>query len=179
MSDPCTYALLYIIPFTTINFIGSPSTVISDTPVYDIGADFCLQRNTNTSVALRCNLLQTNHSSPVPKPIRIWHKDGDLLSNGTNISQTFFRERKLLILGVLTPPNFILLGSAFSVLFLNTSVDNVTTSDLLEDDVPIEVARDMLFDLLLGEFTCSVQNVYGMDTATTVIQECGTYYVHH
>ncbi len=63
----------------------------------------------------------------------------------------------------------------------STHVSSNLTNPAILPDLPWrdqEYIRDLIFDEILGSYTCMVENVYGSDMATTVISECSEYYLN-
>lgn len=158
-----------------------PITVKQDGEiVYKIGADFCIRRNTNVTFTILCEILEedlvSGRARPIPTPNRIWEKDGVIVYNVTDgqnpivaINSDFYiMTNPLLRPGILDPQNFLPAISG-KITFL-TRVSSSTKAGVNES-----IARDQLFDSLLGEWSCSATNVYGSDRATSAIHECGKF----
>ena len=84
------------------------------------------------------------------------------------INMEFFAANMLLVPSVLTPQVF--LPTVDGAITFLTRVDNASQAGITED-----VARNLLFDIYLGDWTCSASNAYGSDTATTNVRECGMF----
>ena len=80
----------------------------------------------------------------------------------------FFAANMLLVPSVLQPQVF--LPTVDGAITFLTRVDNSSQAGIPED-----MARNLLFEIYLGVWTCSVNNAYGSVTATTKVTDCGMY----
>ena len=134
---------------------------------------------------LRAVDLSDGIRTPRPTPNRTWTTDPNnliittgLLGDFPEINEEFFSGgfRQLLLPGVLRgPPNFSLFSGGLE--FSTHVFSNLTDSAILPElqDRHSESIRDLIFDEILGTYTCLVENEYGSDVATTVISECSEY----
>ncbi len=163
----------------------------------DIGDNVCINRTATPppSINLDCAIealnLENGIRSVVPDPQRIWTFVDDAVgsqtveiyneTDGESITQaneefydTDFRAifRPEALMGV---DNFLLVQTGR--LTMNVIVtSNLTNPNILPGQLPQRDAafiQELVVDELLGTYTCLVENVYGSDTATTEIRECG------
>ena len=133
-------------------------------------------RDTNGSkiVTLECGLLNI----PQPQAMRTWFKDGGLIyteltDSAVDLSD-YFTQFPILMTGILDPAAFT--ATSDGTIFLDYTVDNITLPELLPQGTTFEQAREEVFDLLLGNWMCTVNNTLGSTTPVTyIIRECGEY----
>lgn len=87
------------------------------------------------------------------------------------ILDDFLVANPLFIPGVVFPPPFDT-SSSSGTLLLFTEARNLSSPTLAPPGVNQGNVRDEVFNELLGEYICSVENAYGDDSATTIISEC-------
>ena len=147
--------------------------------IYNIGTDFCINRGINETFTINCDILERDLANgipgPLPTPFRSWVNNDIVVYNVTQglnpieqINMEFFAANMLLMPSVLQPQVF--LPTVDGAITFLTRVDNSSRAGISED-----VARNMLFDSYLGDWTCSANNAYGSDTATTNVRECGMF----
>ena len=113
-------------------------------------------------------------------------KDGEVIYSGEGnepFSDIFLMSgnNSLFIPGLINPPPLdIMLLSATGGIVFNTGFFNVSVSSMLPPGVTEENFREATFQAILGDYICSVNNVYGGDSAMTTIRVCGRcdYIVH-
>ena len=91
-------------------------------------------------------------------------------------SNTFLMSgnNSLFMPGLIAPPPLdIRRLSQSGVIIISTEFYNVSLSAMLPPGVTEANFREATFQALLGEYTCSVNNVYGGDSAMTTISNCG------
>ena len=144
-----------------------------------IAENFCVDRDNDTVVMLECEIPNdpSNPPTPQPLPLQSWFKDGELvytapLDNTPDIDD-FTMDNPVLIPGVLVPTTFT--ASADGTISYSTEVMNITFLPQLPPSTTTEQARQMLFDLLLGNWTCVANNSLGTSSVTYTIRECGEY----
>ena len=144
---------------------------------YCIAGNFCIQRSVNEMVLLGCEIPNeaTNPPLPFPTPSRSWFKDGELvyiadLETVPDVDE-YTMANPVLITGVLTPDVFS--ATADGTIFYNTEVENITFAMPLPPGTTVEQARVMVFDGLLGNWTCVGNNTLGSSSVTNIIRECG------
>ena len=117
--------------------------------------------------------------SPIPTPRRTWYKDGIIVySNDIGTApdpSDFFANEPILTPGVLSPITLIALLNGS--LTYNTRVDNITEPQIVAMHYPeinnSAAAEELIFNLLLGNWTCVLQNDVGMASVQYLVQECG------
>ena len=140
-------------------------------------SSFCVARNTSQSLNLECDVHNdpANLPNPQPTPTRSWYKDGTLVYTaqlGVMPDATeFFMNNTILQLGVLEPK--IMLLTTDGQISYNINVDNITVPALLPQGTTINHAREQVFNLLLGIWTCVVSNRFGTTFVNYTISECG------
>ena len=163
---------------------------------YKIGTNFCLEYNTSvesrTMVNLRCDIgnldrnLATNTPQVFPRNVPItWKKNGvTYYSNQTGtvvtdivISPDFIMANPLLISGNqrLEDPQALMPSqeSDDSLCFNSRFTLRNLTLIVLPPGTTPETARRMIFESLLGTWTCTAANSLGNETCTSTIRECG------
>ena len=124
-------------------------------------------------VVLPCDVINL----PQPRPLRTWYKDGNLVysepSGDPVDNDEYSMENEILIPGVLEPATYSLFSDG-SIRY-NYAVQNISVPQFLPANITtIEQARDEVFDLLLGNWTCAVNNSLGAPPPITyLIRECG------
>ena len=106
---------------------------------------------------------------------RTWMKDDMLIYRELNgrdpaIENEFFMTGGRQLLMRTNPVAFQINPLNLEQLQINTMLNNVT---LPPPGVNQMNFMDIAFDLLLGTYTCEVDNVFGSDTASIVVRECG------
>ena len=125
-------------------------------------------------IQLDCKI-QADPPIPLPTPSRSWFKDGELvytapLETVPDVDE-YTMANPVLITGVLTPGVFS--ATADGTIFYNTEVENITFAMPLPPGTTVEQARVMVFDGLLGNWTCVGNNTLGSSSVTNIIRECG------
>ena len=128
--------------------------------------------------------------SAIPTPIRVWTTDpNDLIiyealdGELPEFNPGFFEGgfRQFLIPGI--PSNTTVLDF-FGInggLIFNTSITTGLTNPAILPELErrdAEFIGELVFDEILGSYTCIVENEYGADAATTVVTDCASkFYV--
>ena len=146
--------------------------------MYYIGANFCLDPPPKQElIFLQCSILES--AQVVPAATRTWVKDGVVIYSGEGnepFNDTFLMSgnNSLFIPGIITPPPLnIMLLSATGGIAINTEFFNVSVPSMLPPGVTEENFAEATFQAILGDYMCSVNNVYGGDSAMTTIRVCG------
>lgn len=85
---------------------------------------------------------------------------------------TFITEHPILTLGLLDP--VVLTSNSSGTIYYNTRVHNVTRLELLPLSITTAAqVEQLVYDLLLGNWTCVVENDMGCDSITYTIKEPG------
>ena len=114
---------------------------------------------------------------PIPTPTRTWFRNNDQIYSTTlgnppaDDAMEFLMNNTILMLGVVDPQAFTLVVDG-SITF-QTNVDNITLPNVIPDIESNEEAAEMLFQLLLGTWTCTASNNLGTATIMYTIRECG------
>lgn len=153
---------------------------------YRVGTDFCVEQHGSLGdllLELSCNVLGENlteHASiAFPLPSRKWYKDDILLYSVDPISKEvckginpsfFWGKNALLDQGVVSPSPLLPLQDGGLVLFFS-SASNLTSSSFPQGTTNATLAGDV-FNVLLGKWSCEVENILGKQAAETVITEC-------
>ena len=135
----------------------------------------CVSRNAdNKIVNLECEIL----GNPQPNPLRSWFKDGELVYSAINgfspNPSDFFMNNPILVPGVLDPITLSALSDGTIV--YNYEVRNITSPQQLPPGTTEAQIEQQVFDLLLGNWTCIVNNTLGSTTITYLITDCGEIY---
>ena len=124
------------------------------------------------ATALECDYVEAPY--PIPIPQRSWYKDGELVYSAPVFSvpdaSAFFAANPLLGLGALSPPPIRTLSDG-SIL-LSNHVENITSPSLLPPGTTVEQVKEQLRTLLLGNWTCTLNNTLGDASHTHMIREC-------
>ena len=145
-----------------------------------IAENFCVDRDNDTVVMLECEIPNdpSNPPTPQPLPLQSWFKDGELVYTaplGTIPDiEDFVMDKQVLMPGVLDPTTFTADGDG--TISYSTVVMNISIPVFLPPNTTIEQARQMLFDLLLGNWTCVANNSLGTSSVTHIVRECGEYW---
>ncbi len=144
-----------------------------------MGSDFCIPRETGRSYTLHCDIVNRRHSSnksrAFPTPTRTWSLDESVLyeelasfHSNPNLRDNpeFYIDRAVLHPDYIVPPVLSALHSGH--LSLNLHLRNISSLS----GRTLEQARDEVFDAIVGEWKCDVENVFGKDSATTTISLC-------
>ena len=134
------------------------------------------------SVTIRCAVLVGDASvgrpTPYPSPRRMWVKDGITMTDQQDFERPAFED------DFLTGDNAIFLPGlinpmAINVFFfsgnivLDTTFFNLSNPFLAPPGVSDSNLRDVAFNQILGAYECRVGNVFGYDSAISVVRECG------
>lgn len=175
---------IYILPQIFYCLCITDVTLQQFGDIVDVGTNFCLSRSLNYQFGLRCQIhfvdLNNRIRTPIPSSVRKWTTDPNNLViyeaseyDLPEFNPDFFSggNRPLLLPGVLDFPILDIQQSRrLGAIWFNSHVSgNVTLPGFPQDS---ETIRDLIFDEILGSYTCQVGNVYGSDVATTVISEC-------
>ena len=166
----------------------SPPKEVQVGDLIKVGTDICIQRNRPTRFDLLCVIQDVDLTEGIrislPTPTRTWSTDPQntvIFESSINVDPTFnpdfFEDgfRQILLPGLVGHP--LSIGTQGSLLFSLGFEQNLTNPNILPD-LPrrdSEYIRDLVFDEILGTYTCLVENEYGCDTATTTISECGKH----
>ena len=140
-----------------------------------------MSRNITEPVILSCNI---NVDFLVPTPRRTWYKDGIVIySNDVDTApdlSDFYDNKPILTPGLLSPVTLI--ASFDGSLMYNTRVDNITSPSVLADlGIAASDVEELIFNLLLGNWTCVLQNDVGMASVQYLVHEnrkCRVYMYH-
>ena len=106
-------------------------------------------------------------------------KDGEVIYSGEGnepFNGTFLMSGNNLLLtpGLINPPPLdIMLLSATGGIVFDTEFSSVSVPSILPPGVTEDNFGEATFQALLGDYMCSVNNVYGGDSAMTTISNCG------
>ena len=173
--------------FFAFNLYADP--VVSNPPaaVYKIGTNFCLEFGSTsparTRATLDCDIIQrnlpTNIPGAFPQPERTWEKDGvtyysATLENTPVITPEFMTKNSLMMQGLTTPD--VLEASVDGSLVFNSQFTLKNTSLVMfPPGTTSASAKRMIFESLLGTWTCSVNNSLGNESCSSTIRKCGRY----
>ena len=126
--------------------------------------------------SLDCGVDDPNLPQPNPLPTRSWFKDGQLISSAqyrshADIELTYLMENSILLTGVFNIPTFQVLPNGTITMY--TGFTNITSPELgmLEPETTLEQARELLFDIFLGNWTCHVNNSLGSFSVEYILRE--------
>ena len=168
---------------------AGPDSLEDGVATYRIGADFCYDRNNSflnddfddddfendiAEYVIGCDVVTDVIGRPFPPPDRRWYKDGVLVY-------------QLPALELRNPTPQVMDNDEFNARFplLTPSGNDADNILILNDDGSISLSfiniafsgRDFDVDEALnqlsGNWTCSVNNSMGTETATTIFGECG------
>ena len=139
-----------------------------------LAENFCRDRNDTGSIELGCTV--PDEAQPRTVPTRMWFRNGELVYSSIvgrdqDPNPDFFNANPILM-QLIFDPNA--LGAfADGMLFYVYHVTNITMPGLLPPGVTtIEEARQQLFNLAVGNWTCEVNNALGNDSVTYIVREC-------
>ena len=134
------------------------------------------------SVTIRCAILSGDVSvgrpTPYPFPRRMWVKDGITMIDQKDFEDPVFEDDFLTGDNAIFIPGLII-PTAIDVFFisgnivLDTTFFNLSNPVLAPPGVSDSNLRDVAFDRILGAYECRVGNVFGYDSAISVVRECG------
>ena len=141
---------------------------------YSVAGDFCVTYATQRLQELDCDVLIYS-PTPIPNPQRTWMRNNDVvytaeLGAAPDASE-FIMNNTILMPGVLDPQTFTVLSDG--QIFFTYQVENISAPGMIPDVMSTEAAERILFNLLLGTWTCSASNELGSDSITYTIRECG------
>ena len=145
---------------------------------YRIGTDICIDRTVPVTYVIRCDDRGFEYRS-----IKIqWKKNQHIVvgKGETSIRRDIFSERsgyEILNPYVVNPP-VLQLNSPYWQAIYNLSISTVTFNSsvlatTLSPTLTSQELRSMAVNAVLGEWSCEYSNIYGTDTATSRIKECG------
>ena len=129
------------------------------------------------SLVLECSV---DHSvpRPVPQPLLSWYKDGEPVSfaqlgESAQLNESFLTAYPILNLGVFDVPSFQVFPDGRVI--LATNFNNITLPMLgnLSATTTLEQARELVFDVFCGNWTCLVSNSLGSSSVQYTVGECG------
>ena len=145
----------------------------------NVGTSICLNRSVDQYFHLACqfnrqpaNITWTagpNNTVILKAPVQDYMAE---------INPDFFADgyKQLLKPGVLYPSPLRVFSSEY--LAFTTHIHNNLTNPEILPNLPQrdrEFIRNLVFDEILGNYTCLIENEYGYDMATSVVSECGEY----
>ena len=155
-----------------------------------IGSNICLNRTLQSQrFVLLCDIEPVNLTAGIrtalPTPNRTWTTDPDnivitsaLDGDAPELNLDFLQsENGMIFLPGLIEPAILDVSRSDGVLAFSTEVSQFNPEilpDLVERDR--DTIRELVFEEILGSYTCMVENVYGFDLATTLVTECGESY---
>ena len=144
--------------------------------VYDIGANFCLERN--QQVIIRCN--ENPSELAYPNFNRTWSINDIIIINTLNgrnpgFEADFFTtgNNDILVPGLILPQVVGFDRFFTAELMLDTGFFNLSNPAIAPPGVDKSNFRDVAYAQLLGVYQCQVRNAIGVDTATSIVRECG------
>ena len=131
----------------------------------------------------------TDVPEPVPAPTLAWFRNGrriaftEMFGTAFELSEPslmrFLMENPILMNNVFSSggvplPAFQILSSGEIV--VSTEFDNITDRMMgdLADDVTLGEARNMIYDILLANWTCVANSSLGVASVENVFRMCGT-----
>lgn len=122
---------------------------------------------------------------PVPPPTVTWFRDGvpaasaTALGNNFDVDTDFLTTFPILTTGILNIPAFQVLDNGqliFSSEFTNISnpmmLDLSIPTDVTNEEM-INIARTMLFEILLANWTCVANSSLGLSSVQNFFRRCG------
>ena len=150
---------------------------------YHVGADFCVERGSEETFELSCEILGenlTDHISiPFPTPSRKWFKDNVLFYSVDKIGQSIYRGTNpnfysgpngILTYGIVDPAP--LYASKQGQIVMAFEASELVYPDFAPAGMTNETVVDDVFNALTGKWRCEVENMHGKWMAETVITEC-------
>ena len=126
---------------------------------------------------LDCTILD-NVPHPIPLPDRSWFRNGVLVASAQYyqnliLDMAFLMEFPIFTAGVFDFAPLIIASTG--QLYYITQFTNITMPMLggLPPDIDFPTARGLLFDLLLGNWTCVANNSLGSSSVEYIIRDCG------
>ena len=148
---------------------------------YKIGTNFCLKFG--TWAYIHCNIIQrnlpANKPGAFPQPERTWKKDGVTYYSATVgdnpvINPEFMMTNPLLMEGLVSYK--ALQATRMGSLILNSWFTLANNSLVMfPPGTTRGSAERMIFESLLGTWTCSVNNSLGNESCSSTVRECGMW----
>ena len=139
--------------------------------------------DTRAYTTLKCDIIRRNLPANIPgafpQPERTWEKDEVTYYSATPwaypvITPEFMTKNSLMMQGLTTPD--VLEASVDGSLVFNSQFTLKNTSLVMfPPGTTSASAKRMIFESLLGTWTCSVNNSLGNDSCSSTIRECGRY----
>ena len=133
-----------------------------------------LSRTDLLTLKLNCDVSYATPPRPFPLPTRSWFRNGELVYTvdiGAEIDNNNFTRKHLILLPNLVEPT-VFVTKTNGIIQFNTEVSEIK--------IPIfgltstEVARDQLYDVIFGNWTCVVRNDLGSSSIEYIVTEkCG------
>lgn len=152
--------------------------------VYRIGANFCLERDAvDQTVTIRCGILSGDPTEGIhttfPFPNRTWtYNDIRMAFSEFNIAPMFEDEflmsgnKAVFTPGLIDPTALDIVFSSGNIV-LDTEFFNLSMAVMAPPGIDESNFRDIAFQELLGNYSCTLANPFGTDSATSVVRECG------
>ena len=150
---------------------------------YRIGADFCVERGSESIIEISCGVLgesiPDHISIAFPTPSRRWYKDNVLFYSVNKLGESIYKginpsfydgQYGLLRYGVVFPQP--LHATAEGQIQLTFEASELTYPEYAPFGVTNATIVDDVFDVLMGKWKCEVENLLGKWTVETVITEC-------
>ena len=188
------YIAMALVPNTVHNFVLScagPTAVRATGSEYRIGTNFCLDFEgplQRTSATIDCQIVQRSSKDNIPGafpiPDHTWDREGIILYSAIVqdpnplLEMDFFMENPYLMPGLVDPAHFPLAflkytGSLrFNHLFTNLSMAGMM-ADVYPANISVRDAQRLVFNNILGTWTCTANNSLGGESCSSTIRECG------
>ena len=176
----------YSIFFLAFNLYAGPTGTNTYYAGYKIGTNFCLEFGRGWT-HIHCNIVQrnlpANTPGAFPQPERTWKKDGvtyysaTVGDNNFVINPEFVMTNPLLMEGLVRSRALTVTrwrGAGSLVLYTRLTLANNSLL-MFPPGTTRASAERMIFESLLGTWTCSVNNSLGNESCSSTVRECGMW----
>ena len=148
---------------------------------FKIGTNFCLTFDTRAYTTLKCDIIQRNLHANIPgafpQPERTWEKDEVTYYSATPwaypvITPEFLTTNPLLQ-GLMS--NALTARTSGSLVFNSQFTLGNNSLVMFPPGTTSASAKRMIFESLLGTWTCGVNNSLGNESCSSTIRKCGRY----
>ena len=154
---------------------------LSDHYYFEVGTDGCFEKtpltNESLKLGLECPILNPivssskNLSPAIPKPEVKWMLNGTIIYSGKAISEDYLLKGHEILMEAFISPMFVTAVSGGRKLEFNFQVENSTLLEALG----LDVDWDRIYSLLDGSWTCMQSNIYGNNSASISLSQCGKH----
>lgn len=152
---------------------------------YKIGTNFCLKFGRGWTY-IHCNIVQknlpANTPGTFPQPERTWKKDevtyySATVGDNPVINPEFMMTNPFLMEGLVRYRALEATRRGSLILYTRFTLVN-NSLVMFPSGTTRASAERMIFESLLGTWTCSANNSLGNESCSSTVRECGTWALH-